>query len=143
MNPFISSFCVFLTCMLLSVLADASDYKIYTVDNVSAIFSSQPTLTSEVTKNGKRFRSYNAQDEENINAFIVTYMLDSDKSTNIEDSLKGYIEGLALGSNGKIVSYKYVKNKRPYADYIMKGKYGDIPFTRYGRVMYVNDKFYG
>jgi hypothetical protein len=25
----------------------------------------------------------------------------------------------------------------------MKGKYGDIPFTRYGRFMYVDDKFYG
>ena len=137
---------IILLTLVITPNISSADYKLYPIDNVyNAPFPDQPTFVGEIGQGKGKHRSYQYSDDTNIISYSATYQVNSDsfKTKDIHKIIKKYIDGVIIGSGGKLLStqpadfngYKGIK-------YVSEKNYDGVIAKKHGIVIFKNDRFH-
>jgi len=137
---------IILLSLIITPNISKADYKLYSIDNVyNAPFPAQPTFVGEIGKGKGKHRSYQYQDESNIIAYSATYQVNADsfKTKDIHKIINKYIEGVVIGSGGKLITTQPADfNNYKCIKYVSENNFNGVIAKKYGIVIFKNDRFH-
>jgi len=138
--------CMILLALVLMPSISNADYKLYSIDSVyNAPFPAQPTFVGEIGQGKGKHRSYQYSDEKNIISYSATYQVnpDSFKTKDTHGIIKKYLDGVIIGSGGKLLSTQNADfNNYKSVKYISESNIDGVLSKKFGVVIFKNNRFH-